>query len=143
MLTTKKNAVIYFIALTIIQIQVGAIVANGQESSVPLADLIQANKNEIFHPVSPFNISSDESIFSFVKTGTVLTLKDAAIEKILAENSVAITLTIPSITEGTLDIELVKADLGGDYLNVTLKGDQSSEKIKIFSGLHYRGIIKG
>lgn len=117
-------------------------VADAQPSGNRLAQLVQAGKTkEIFQPVSPFKMSKDEPDFSFIKKGTVLSATKTDLKKLVQDDAEAITLTVPSESNGHFVLELVKADIGGDYLNVTLKG--SGRKLKIFSGLHYRGIVKG
>jgi hypothetical protein len=141
MKTIRKNAVMYFAALVLTYFFYDIAIAKALELQTPLAARVQAY-NGAFKQEAPFKISSDESVFSYVKKGTVLSCSDEDVKKLFTRNAPAIILNIPFEGEKSIELELVKADIGGDYINVRLKGSQS-EKIQVFAGLHYRGIIKG
>lgn len=117
---------------------------NGQTTPNRLAQLIQSKKtSENFKSVAPFIISKNEVIYSKVIKGSVFTVSEIQLRQIIKENFQAIKLIIPGNNTLGFELELSKASIGGDYINVTLKGNGEPVKKKIKSGLHYRGIIKG
>lgn len=111
-----------------------------------LSELVQKNRStENFKTLTPFKVSHNESIYSIVNRGTVLTINEIDLKQITEDRSKAISLTIPDENGTNYQLELVKAYIGdkGGFMDVTIKGNHEPRKVKISSGLHYRGIIKG
>lgn len=116
-------------------------------SNITPAALVEVKKKEgkTFNEVDLFTPLSQQKAMGEVKSRLehydLLQLQPQAVKAFFKSNPDAITLRIPSTTQGDIELELVKVNIFTDDFSVIESDTETPAEAE--KGVHYRGTIKG
>lgn len=114
------------------------------QSSLRPADLVadaQRNQSQITANFLTLSTDRDEAVPAEVVNFELFVLDKDAIRQFLnAESGAFVSMSIPTATRSTLNLQLVEVDIDGGTYVTTMPANQS---VKVNTGRHYRGVIRG